>query len=87
MSLDANGQTVEELLTELTATIGEKITLRRVSARNISGKNAGAYTHSNKRVAATVIAEGVDAEVLRDIAMHAAAMNPEYIKPEDVPAE
>ena len=82
-----DGRTVEELLTDLTATIGEKITLRRVQARNLDGKNAGAYTHSNKRVAVSIVAEGVDSETLRDIAMHAAAMNPEYVSMDDIDPE
>jgi len=71
----------------LTATIGEKITLRRVAAFNLEGKNAGTYKHSNSRIASLVIGEGMDSEILRDIAMHATAMAPQYLTQDDIDAD
>ena len=71
-------------MTNLTATIGERIYLRRVAVRTLEGESAASYTHSNKRVAAFITGKDVSPEMLRDIAMHAAAMSPDVLSIEDV---
>ncbi|GMG87505.1 translation elongation factor Ts [Biformimicrobium ophioploci] len=65
--------------------IGENITVRR--AELVEGAKVGAYVHSNSRIAALVALSGGDAEVARDVAMHVTAVNPQVVKPEDMPAE
>ena len=39
------------------------------------------------RIAALTVIEGASAEVAKEVAMHAAAMRPLYVKSEDVPSE
>ncbi len=65
--------------------IGENITARRVAI--LEGGVIDGYVHSNNRIAVLTQLEGGDAELARDIAMHVAAVNPQVIKPEDMPTE
>lgn len=80
LALDINGKTVETLLADATATIGEKISLRRVS-RVVKEANQGfgAYKHMGGRIAVLAILAADDAEVGKDIAMHIAAQKPLYL--------
>ena len=41
----------------------------------------GTYSHMGGRIATLVVLEGANEEVAKDVAMHAAAMNPSYINP------
>ncbi len=84
LKVDVNGSTVEQVMIDLTATIGEKIELRRVRACNLDGRAAGVYMHSNSRIATIVVGEGMSSDVLRDIAMHATAMRPQYMSQADI---
>ncbi len=83
-ALTIDGETVESLLTNLTATIGEKITLRRFAVVN---GTTGIYKHSNGRVGVIVSGNGIEEETLRDVSMHAAAMNPEFLSTSDISEE
>ena len=65
--------------------IGENIGVRRIAI--VSGENVGAYVHSNNRIAVLVAVSGANAEVAKDVAMHVAAVNPQVISKEDMPAE
>ena len=69
----------------LVAKIGENIQVRRMTRMTSSG-NIGAYVHGG-RIGVLVETEGGDNELARDLAMHIAALNPEYATVEDVPAE
>lgn len=87
-SKNADGVTVEALLVEATATIGEKIQLRRVTRlQKTDTQNFGAYSHMNGKIVAVTILEGANEEVAKDIAMHVAAMRPKYVREEDVDQE
>ncbi|HLI17755.1 MAG TPA: translation elongation factor Ts [Rhodanobacteraceae bacterium] len=79
------GPTVEEGRQWLVAKVGENVQVRRV-VRIDGAPNLGAYVHGG-RIGVLVALEGGDAELARGIAMHIAAMNPQYIAPENVPAE
>ena len=81
----ADGRSVEEARTELIAKVGEKISVRRFESVS-SGGVIAAYTHG-ARIASVVALEGGDEGLARDIAMHVAAMNPQYVAESDVPAE
>lgn len=83
-ALQVDNMTIAKLCQAATARIGEKITLRR--AQKIKGSIIGAYTHVNKRVAAIVVAEGGSEEVVRNVAMHVASMNPQFLDEKAVPA-
>ena len=76
----------EETKKDLVLKIGENIILGNF--KKIQGKYISSYLHANKKVGVLVeFNRSVDEEFAHDIAMHIAAANPNYVKPEDVPAE
>ncbi|WP_100655888.1 translation elongation factor Ts [Alteromonas flava] len=81
---DLDGATVQETRDALVAKIGENISPRRVI--NIDGDVLGAYVHGG-RIGVVAILQGGDEALAKDIAMHVAAASPQYVKPEDVPAD
>ena len=80
------GATVKEALVEKTATIGEKLSIRRFE--KVSGDVAVSYIHGGGRIGVIVAANGAsdDAarEALTNIAMQVAAMSPKYVSREEV---
>ncbi|MGX9395864.1 translation elongation factor Ts [Mycoplasma sp. 1573] len=88
MKLKIGSETVEQKVTDATAKIGEKITLRRVvKITPAAGEVVAAYTHANNRIASAVLVKGSNAESARNVAMHVAALNPNYDTENDLPAE
>lgn len=80
LALVKDGKTVETLLADATATIGEKITLRRVSRfTKEDAQGFGAYKHLGGRIVTLVVTEKNDDVVAKDMAMHVAAQNPKYL--------
>jgi len=77
--------TVEEGAKTLTVTIGEKFDVRRMAKVESDG-TIGAYSHSG-RIGVLVALKGGSEELAKGIAMHVAAMNPKFIKVDDVPAD
>jgi elongation factor Ts len=73
----------EETRVALVAKIGENINIRRV--QYVEGAALASYRHGEK-IGVVVAGEG-DAETLKHVAMHVAASKPEYVNPEDVPAD
>lgn len=73
----------EETRVALVAKIGENINVRRVEY--IDGANAASYRHG-ERIGVVVTGEA-DEETLKHVAMHVAASKPEFVNPEDVPAD
>ncbi|MGR5452612.1 translation elongation factor Ts [Vibrio alfacsensis] len=73
----------EEARVTLVAKIGENITIRRV--QYVEGASIASYRHGEK-IGVVVAGEG-DVETLKHVAMHVAASRPEYVNPEDVPAD
>lgn len=65
--------------------IGENISVRRIAI--VEGGVVGSYVHSNNRIAVLTKLEGGDAELAREIAMHVAAVSPQVVNKEDMPAE
>ena len=82
-----NGQPFSDYLALQIATIGENLVVRRY-AKVITDGSFGTYVHANGRVGVIVASNtsGVDNN-LKNIAMHAAAMNPNYINEATVPSE
>jgi elongation factor Ts len=73
-------KSIEILLADATATIGEKISLRRVSFIEKNDQlGFGAYKHMGGRIAVLAVLEKDDAEVAKDMAMHIAAQKPLYL--------
>ncbi|EAR10224.1 translation elongation factor Ts [Reinekea blandensis] len=66
--------------------IGENISVRRIVFVGGEGSVAAAYVHGG-RIASAVELKGGTAELAKDIAMHVAAINPQYVSPEAIPAD
>ncbi|HEX5512622.1 MAG TPA: translation elongation factor Ts [Actinomycetales bacterium] len=86
---DLDGKTVQTLLDEANATIGEKIEVRRVA--RVEGEQVVQYLHKTSpdlppQIGVLVAADG-QSDVLRDVAMHAAAMSPTHLTRDEVPAD
>lgn len=81
--------TVNDLVVGNTATIGEKLSLRRVDLSEKSDNDTfGTYLHMGGKIGVITVLENTDnEEVARDIAMHIAAINPTYLKESDIPSE
>lgn len=72
--------TIEEHCKNLTAKVGEKISLRRVAKYEAkAGECVAAYTHANMKIATIALAKGSNSEELRNLAMHITALNPKYL--------
>ncbi|MCF7932937.1 MAG: translation elongation factor Ts [Acholeplasmataceae bacterium] len=88
LAIAKDGKTVQTMLQDATATIGEKITLRRVSrVTKTDAEGFGAYKHMGGRIAVLVKIAKDDEEVAKDMAMHIAANNPRYLDRSQVDAE
>lgn len=87
--LSINGLSIEEAAQDLTAKIGEKIAFRRGDILEASdSETIGVYTHMNNRVATAILVKGeVTNDVVTNVAMHIAAMNPKYINESEVNQE
>ncbi|MCV2884990.1 translation elongation factor Ts [Aestuariibacter sp. AA17] len=81
---EIEGGKVTEVREALVAKIGENISPRRVVT--VEGDNLGAYVHGG-RIGVISILNGGEEELAKDVAMHVAAASPQYVKPEDVPAD
>ncbi|HBA37756.1 MAG TPA: elongation factor Ts [Firmicutes bacterium] len=80
--------TVEELIIAKTATIGEKLSLRRIEVLTKNDDEVfGSYIHMGGKIAVLTLVKGANEDVARDVAMQAAAMKPEYLSEDKVPAE
>lgn len=83
-----NGETINNILIAATATIGEKISLRRVTrVTKTDSENFGAYKHAGGRIAVLTLIEGGNEAAAKDVAMHVAAINPKYLSEANIPAE
>lgn len=80
-----NGKTVQEQLTEMIATVGENMQLRRAAKLESADGNVGAYVHMGGKIGVLVSVAGADVgEVARQVAMHVAASNPAALDRESV---
>jgi len=88
LNLDCKEGSINDLVIAKTAKIGEKLSFRRfeIITKN-DNENFGSYLHLGGKIAVLTVVEGATEEVAKDVAMQAAAMKPEYISKDDVPAE
>ena len=81
-------ETVNELIISKTATIGEKLSLRRFAKiEKTDSESFGEYIHMGGRIAVLTLVDNASSEVAKDVAMHAAAMRPIYVKSSNVPTD
>jgi elongation factor Ts len=88
MNVTVDGKTVSEVILEASGTIGEKISLRRVT-RVVKNDNQvfGVYKHMGGKIVTLSVLEGNDEEAAKDVAMHVAAIAPKYVSKNDVSAD
>lgn len=83
--LECDGETVEKQLSNQTARIGEKITLRRVQRFEKKDDEVfGLYIHQAGRMSTITILAGGDEEMAKNVAMHVTASKPTFIDRESV---
>ena len=82
----AAGET-EDARQALVQKIGENIGVRRVVTYEASDGVVGGYVHGNNRIAVLVSLKGGSHELARDVAMHVAAVSPQVVSADDMPAE
>jgi elongation factor Ts len=82
-------RTVNDYIVDATATIGEKITLRRFALVSKADDEVfGSYIHMGGKIAVVVkLSPGSSFEVAKDMAMQVASMNPSFISRNDMPVE
>lgn len=89
LQVETQGGTVEAVINEGIATIGEKLSLRRFEVVSKTDSDAfGAYSHMGGRIGVLTLVEGsTDEEAAKDVAMHIAALAPRYLDESEVPAD
>ena len=83
--LPLGGSTVEEVRRGLVARIGENIGIRRFEVLESEGR-LGQYLHGTRIGVLTALKGGDDA-LAKQVAMHVAASNPNYVSDSDVPSD
>ncbi|MBA1428660.1 elongation factor Ts [Pseudomonas fluorescens] len=68
----------------LVGKVGENVNIRRLV--RVEGDVVGGYLHGNK-IGVAVVLKGGNVELAKDIAMHVAASNPEFLLPSEVSAD
>ena len=83
------GSTVGETLVAMIAKIGENLSIRRIS--KVEGDALATYIHGGGNIGVLIAANGADNEenkaALKNVAMQVAAMNPQYVKREEISAD
>ncbi len=82
--------TLEQYRSLVVQSLGENIQVKRLAVfPKSSDISVGLYSHMGGKIVVAVLLTGGagDEALARDIAMHVAAESPEYLRPEDVPAE
>jgi len=80
--------TLDEYRGSVIQAIGENIQIKRVEIFPKSGdKSVGVYSHMGGKIVTAVVIEGGDrfVDVAKEVAMHAAAAAPDFIRPDYVP--
>ncbi len=85
-SIEVPGKTVNEVLVEKIATIGENMNVRRFVRFESEGL-VEKYIHGDGKIAVLVNMSKGTKEVAKDVCMQIAAARPEFLNEESVPAE
>ena len=86
--LEVNGTSIENMIVDKTATIGEKLSFRRFElVEKQDNQVFGTYSHMGGKIVTLAVLEGTDTEVAKDVAMQIAAMRPLYLDKDSVPSE
>ncbi|MBC7659659.1 MAG: elongation factor Ts [Chitinophagaceae bacterium] len=86
----ADGETVEGRMTTLIAKLGENMKVRRLGLLSTTKGTVAGYTHMGGKIGSLILLDGAEGQEVqdlgKDIAMHAAAAGPRYLKSEEVNA-
>ena len=90
LASELDGRSVQEILDEANANLGEKIEVRRVA--RVEGEQVVSYLHKTDpdlppQIGVVLAASGGQEQIARDIAMHVAAFAPSVLSREDIDAE
>jgi len=83
-------QTVDEYRADVVLSLGENIQIKRVKDFPKGGnRSLGIYSHMGGKIVTAVVIEGGSGHeaVAREVAMHVAAESPDYLKPDEIPAD
>lgn len=88
VKLEVNGTSIENMIVDKTATIGEKLSFRRFElVEKQDNQVFGTYSHMGGKIVILAVLEGTDEEVAKDVAMQIAAMRPLYLDKDSVPED
>lgn len=90
LQLKLDEQTCQEKINAHVAIIGENIQLRRfVILQTKQNGKLGLYVHSGGKICVLMEVTGanISDEIIRDVCMHVAAMNPQYTDASEVPQD
>ena len=88
LKINDGGETIVDKIINLTAKIGEKLSLRRFEkVTKTDDEVFGTYTHMGGKIGSLVVLKGANSDVAKDVCMHIAAMAPVCLNKEDVPAD
>lgn len=84
MACPGSSMTVAEKQTELVATIGENISLRR--AAFVEGDTVGAYVHMGGKIGVVTSMSGATGkdDIAKQVSMHVAASNPQFLNRDQI---
>lgn len=86
LNLPSPEGTINDLIINETATIGEKLSLRRFElVTKTDDEVFGSYLHMGGRIASLIVLKNGSVEVAKDCAMQSVAMRPKYVNRNEVP--
>ena len=85
-SIAESGKTVQEVLTNKIATIGENMSIRRFERFESNGI-VGSYIHGEGKIGVLVDMENATPELAKDVCLQIAAAKPEFLNRESVTPE
>ena len=74
-----------EQITAMVQKLGENISVGEMHV--IEAGTIGTYVHGNGKIGVVIGLDGGTVDIAKDVAMHAAAMSPSYVSPDEVPDE
>lgn len=86
-----NGKKLSDLETDMVSKVGEKLGVRRFVIKHHDGKTTKAfsYLHAGSKIGVIAVFEDPNNKLTesigKDVAMHVAAMNPQFVRKSDVP--
>lgn len=83
--LDKAKKEIESTLPEAIQKLGENLSVSTME--EIDAAVVATYVHSNRKVAVVIGLDKGDKTQAKDVAMHATALNPLYVRPDEVSAE